>query len=338
MSFGIFPTFHPLKRPNTCACVQCRISTRVMAMTGRGCLSSLPSSSSSLLAIGLVLWFLGSCLRSRQAGEENVILNGLVFLFVVLCLCILGVFWSLATSSQIKTTWRWAGSTYQQHQHHRGVESVPASCSCSIPIAVAINYCETVSEEKIADIFTGKKWRVLQRLESALLLSVYSGWPLWPTLVADWPRRAWATLLDMLLGPNLKWKISGIQSYGSKTEGMILQLGCSCEGEANAHSASHQHLGGLHKAVGHLAIWARDRLALQTRQGDETWNCWGPVCNLLLSWCNGKRDTDRKPHWMGSAWGCPWASDFSETLWQMSWLWVLPSQLNSCQRRRLDCT
>ena len=55
MSFGIFPTFHPLKRPNTCACVQCRISTRVMAMTGRGCLSSLPSSSSSLLAIGLVL-------------------------------------------------------------------------------------------------------------------------------------------------------------------------------------------------------------------------------------------------------------------------------------------
>ena len=33
----------------------CRISTTVMAMTGRGCLSSLPSSSSSLLAIGRVL-------------------------------------------------------------------------------------------------------------------------------------------------------------------------------------------------------------------------------------------------------------------------------------------
>ena len=60
--FAIFPCLlvsfqlsHPLKRPNTCACVQCRISTTVMAMTGRGCLSSLPSSSSSLLAIGLVL-------------------------------------------------------------------------------------------------------------------------------------------------------------------------------------------------------------------------------------------------------------------------------------------
>ena len=55
MFFCIFPSLQSIEIAKPRACVECRISTTVMAMTGRGCLSSLPSSSSSLLAIGRVL-------------------------------------------------------------------------------------------------------------------------------------------------------------------------------------------------------------------------------------------------------------------------------------------
>ena len=137
--------------------------------------------------------------------------------------------------------------------------------------------------------FKLQKGKVLQCLESALLLSLYSGWPLWPTLVADSPRRAWATLLDMLLGPNLKWKLSGIQSYWDRAyDSAAWVFLWRWSQRPFCFPSTSWRTSQSRWALGNLSAW---QVALQTRHCDETWNCWGPVCNVLLSWCNRKWET-----------------------------------------------